>query len=76
MHFVRLSTLEEHATYHYSVQSGGAGAAVSEIFSFRAPYSSGVTKIDIFGDMGIYEWNNMEWLHKVLLIDCTINRLY
>jgi hypothetical protein len=64
MHFVRLSGLQEHATYFYTVQSGGKGAAVSDRISFRAPYTSGQTKIDIFGDMGIYEWNNMEWLHK------------
>lgn len=64
MHFVRLSSLAPRARYTYHVQSGGEGAALSESFSFRAPYGEGETRIDIFGDMGIYKWNNMEWLLK------------
>ena len=67
MHFVRLSGLDERAPYTYTVQSGGAGATVSDSYTFRAPYTSGVTRIDIFGDMGVYEWNNMEWLRR----DCS-----
>lgn len=64
MHFVRLSGLQPHARYSYQVQSGSEGAALSDTFSFRAPYGEGETRIDIFGDMGIYTWNNMEWLLK------------
>jgi len=41
------------------VQSGAAGAAVSPGFSFMSGYSTGVTKINIFGDMGVYSYNNM-----------------
>jgi len=67
MHFVRLDGLQPHARYRYTVQSGGEGSSESTVFSFRAPYASGPTKIDIFGDMGIYKWNNMEWLKQ----DCT-----
>ena len=36
----------------------------SPVTSFRAPYADGETRVDIFGDMGIYDWNNMEWLMK------------
>ena len=67
MHFVRLHGLAPRARYHYAVRSGGQGAQTSEVLSFRAPYADGVTKLAIFGDMGIYEWNNLEWLYK----DCT-----
>ena len=41
MHFVRLSGLVARQRYHYSVQSGGAGAQRSDRFSFRAPYGEG-----------------------------------
>eukprot|EP00040_Diaphanoeca_grandis_P030384 m.179559 g.179559 ORF g.179559 m.179559 type:complete len:727 (-) comp31979_c1_seq1:166-2346(-) len=64
MHFISVSALLPRTTYLYSVKSGGANAVSSNVTSFRAPYSDGVTKIDIFGDMGIYNWNNMEWLEK------------
>jgi hypothetical protein len=60
MHFVRLSGLQERAPYTYTVQSGGVGATVSNEYTFRAPYTRGVTRINIFGDMGVYQWNNME----------------
>jgi len=64
LHFVRLTQLLPRAKYSYTVKSGGEGSVASKQFSFRAPYAEGETKIDIFGDMGIYQWNNMEWLEK------------
>mmetsp|Transcript_64277 Transcript_64277/g.172041 ORF Transcript_64277/g.172041 Transcript_64277/m.172041 type:complete len:756 (-) Transcript_64277:30-2297(-) len=64
MHFVRVGGLAERASYSYTVRSGGAGAATSAEYTFRAPYSSGETKVDIYGDMGIYEYNNMDQLYK------------
>jgi hypothetical protein len=45
MHFVRLQKLEEKREYFYSVKSGSSSAKTSDVFSFRAPYSSGETKI-------------------------------
>jgi hypothetical protein len=45
MHFVRLEKLEEKKEYFYSVKSGSSAAKTSDVFSFRAPYSSGETKI-------------------------------
>jgi hypothetical protein len=33
-------------------------------FSFRSGYSSGETKVDLYGDMGVYSWNNMGNVYK------------
>eukprot|EP01062_Namystynia_karyoxenos_P005016 TRINITY_DN1176_c0_g1_i4.p1 TRINITY_DN1176_c0_g1~~TRINITY_DN1176_c0_g1_i4.p1 ORF type:complete len:777 (+),score=233.84 TRINITY_DN1176_c0_g1_i4:83-2332(+) len=63
MHFVRATKLEARAAYSYQVRSGAQGAATSAVFSFRAPYASGETRIAIYGDMGVYEWNNMQQLY-------------
>jgi hypothetical protein len=52
MHFCELSGLRPRATYAYAVQSGAPGSALSQSFTFRAPYANGATRIDIFGDMG------------------------
>ena len=64
MHFVLVKGLKAKTQYSYTVQSGGKHTVVSDAFTFRAPYQGGETKINIYGDMGIYEWNNMEWLEK------------
>ena len=42
------------------VKSGSPNAVWSQEFQFRAPYSDGVTKIALYGDMGVYTWNNMQ----------------
>lgn len=59
MHFVRLEKLTARAKYYYVVKSGNDASSTSDEFSFRAPYSDGVTRIDLYGDMGIYSWNNL-----------------
>eukprot|EP01065_Artemidia_motanka_P019005 TRINITY_DN2242_c0_g1_i1.p1 TRINITY_DN2242_c0_g1~~TRINITY_DN2242_c0_g1_i1.p1 ORF type:complete len:772 (+),score=296.86 TRINITY_DN2242_c0_g1_i1:54-2318(+) len=69
MHFVRVSSLRPRERYYYKVQSGGQGAAQSAVFSFRAPYPDGETKINIYGDMGVYSYNNMQQLYD----DCVVN---
>jgi len=66
MHFVRLSGLKPRHKYPYAVSSGGKNAHLSEMYTFRAPYSSGETRLNIFGDMGVYQWTNM----GNLLQDC------
>lgn len=66
MHFVALVNLTCRGRYSYQVRSGGVGAVLSDVFRFRAPYSSadgGATRIALFGDMGVYQWNNMANLH-------------
>ena len=70
MHFVKLSGLEPRARYHYNVRSGGSdtvNTTLSDTFSFRAPYSSadgGKTVANVWGDMGVFSWNNMENLQR------------
>mmetsp|Transcript_68242 Transcript_68242/g.118884 ORF Transcript_68242/g.118884 Transcript_68242/m.118884 type:complete len:602 (-) Transcript_68242:186-1991(-) len=64
MHFVKLKDLQSRKTYTYTVQSGGSGAMISSEMKFRAPYSDGPTKINLFGDMGVYAWTNMGNLKK------------
>eukprot|EP01050_Picozoa_sp_SAG11_P004449 SAG11_NODE_284_length_11240_cov_6.333812_10_plen_311_part_00 len=59
MHFVRLQSRQQRARYHYRVRSGTVGAVWSDTHSFRAPYSSGATRFTMFGDMGVYSWNNL-----------------
>ena len=64
MHFVKLAGLAPRSTHSYKVKSGGGAASVwSKVYTFRSPYAGGdgqPTKVDIFGDMGVYEWNNMQ----------------
>ena len=61
MHFVALRDLSPRGKYSYVVQSGGAGASASAPFSFRAlPDASTPTRLDMYGDLGVYEWNSME----------------
>lgn len=71
MHFIKVSDMKPKATYTYTVQSGGVGATVSKEFSFRAPYSDGVTKIALYGDMGVYTWNNMQNLYEDVIVNQT-----
>lgn len=66
IHFVRVASLRPRERYTYSVRSGAVGAVSSQEFSFRAGYAEGRTTIDVYGDMGVYEWNNM----GNLLADC------
>ncbi len=66
MHFVKVSDLSPKAKYSYSVKSGHLLGEWSDTFTFRAPYdhTAGPTKIALYGDMGVYSWNNMENLHQ------------
>ena len=59
MHFVKLTGLQPRGKYKYKVSSGTPDAVTSDLFTFTAPYASGVTKLGIFGDMGVFEYNNM-----------------
>jgi hypothetical protein len=67
MHFVRLSKLKPRSKVAYKVRSGATSAAWSDTFTFRAPYSGadgGPTRIALYGDMGVYSWNNMQNLYE------------
>jgi len=59
MHYIVLRKLKHRARYYYQVKSGASEGPWSKVFSFRAPYASGTTNVAIFGDMGVYTWNNM-----------------
>ena len=41
MHFIKLEELLPRTKYFYKVQSGGRGAAISKVFSFRSGYAEG-----------------------------------
>jgi hypothetical protein len=71
MHFIQVKDMKPRLNYTYTVQSGAAGATVSKKFSFRAPYSEGVTKIALYGDMGVYTWNNMQNLYEDVVLNET-----
>eukprot|EP01047_Picozoa_sp_COSAG01_P042213 COSAG01_NODE_3672_length_5809_cov_4.250263_3_plen_550_part_00 len=67
LHFVRLSQLRHGERYCYRVRAGGA--TWSNTFRFTAPASTMLeqqalglrrpTRLAVFGDMGVFRWNNM-----------------
>eukprot|EP01062_Namystynia_karyoxenos_P002094 TRINITY_DN10726_c0_g1_i1.p1 TRINITY_DN10726_c0_g1~~TRINITY_DN10726_c0_g1_i1.p1 ORF type:complete len:561 (+),score=165.43 TRINITY_DN10726_c0_g1_i1:89-1771(+) len=56
-HFVKISGLSGGATYSYRVKS--AGSAWGAEHTFRLPRAEGPTRFAVFGDMGVYDYNNM-----------------
>lgn len=61
--FVRLPNLKPAATYTYRVKSGAVGALWSSVYSFTTrDYTVGAVQYSVFGDMGVYPYNNMELL--------------
>ena len=77
MHFVPLKgLLPKPAVYRYRVKSGSANAVWSHTFEFRMPppapsastltNSSATTRVAIFGDMGVFKWNNMANLEALM----------
>jgi hypothetical protein len=63
MHFVELAELQEDTQYFYRVRS--ANSAWSSVFSFRTLSSTRPPVMAVFGDMGVYPWNNMANLLQV-----------
>eukprot|EP01051_Picozoa_sp_SAG22_P003740 SAG22_NODE_186_length_15907_cov_45.496774_7_plen_1025_part_00 len=57
LHFVRLDSLAERTTYSYRVRSGGG--RWNNWRNFTSLYTTGVTRLAMFGDMGVYSWNAM-----------------
>eukprot|EP00937_MAST-01D_sp_MAST-1D-sp2_P003288 g3288.t1 len=58
LHFVKMEGLDERTEYHYRVRSS-ASADWTSGGAFTSLYSSGVTRFAVFGDMGLYAYNNM-----------------
>ena len=77
-HFVKLPSLPEGVAVTYRVASGAVGGTLvwSEYATFMAPFGAsytrpgrsgpGATIVDAFGDMGVYNWNNMANMEKDL----------
>jgi len=59
MHYVPFRGLKPRQQYFYKVKSGSNASAWTPVYSFRAPYSSGETRIATYGDMGHSLHNNM-----------------
>jgi hypothetical protein len=60
MHFVKIGPLQPRVSYTYSVRGGGVGAVWSAPLSFRSVYTAadgGTTRLAIFGDMSITQYN-------------------
>ncbi len=72
MHFVRVTNLKPRVPYSYAVRANAEGAW-SRQFSFRSPYSEGETRIAVYGDMGVYEWNNMGNLYEEAVLNQTVD---
>lgn len=64
MHFVPFRNLTDRQQYYYKVKSGSDASDWTPVYSFRAPYGSGVTRIATYGDMGHSLHNNMENLKE------------
>eukprot|EP01060_Flectonema_neradi_P004670 TRINITY_DN13049_c0_g1_i1.p1 TRINITY_DN13049_c0_g1~~TRINITY_DN13049_c0_g1_i1.p1 ORF type:complete len:686 (+),score=141.28 TRINITY_DN13049_c0_g1_i1:34-2091(+) len=64
MHFILVDNLQPKQMYTYKVKSGSPAAQWSAEYTFRAPHDEGETKVNIYGDLGIYWWNSLEWLQK------------
>ena len=44
--------MSPRAKYYYKVRSGNPNCEWSQVYNFRAPYSSGETRVAFYGDMG------------------------
>eukprot|EP00045_Choanoeca_perplexa_P017855 m.268780 g.268780 ORF g.268780 m.268780 type:complete len:573 (+) comp17656_c0_seq5:211-1929(+) len=65
MCYVVFNQLKPLTTYYYKVTSGSDNNVWSAVYNFRSLYNSNErneTKFAIFGDMGVYTYNNMDWL--------------
>jgi hypothetical protein len=73
-HFVTLTDLKPRMRYYYTVNVDTSQR--SEEFSFRAPHShvdSGATTLDVYGDMGVYDYNNMAQLYADCVTSDTVS---
>eukprot|EP00039_Didymoeca_costata_P020714 m.342179 g.342179 ORF g.342179 m.342179 type:complete len:577 (+) comp21074_c0_seq1:121-1851(+) len=55
--FIKFAGLKERTVYYYKVKSGTS--VYSDVFSFRTTYSTGITRIATYGDMGHSHYNCM-----------------
>ena len=64
MHFVRLDNLANNEYYEYRVNNGYNDGLWSLYYTFKTINYYNTTKFAVFGDMGVFTWNNMENLEK------------
>ena len=75
MHFIKLDNLDNNQYYEYRVNNGYKEGLWSPFYSMKTIDYEQSTKFAVFGDMGVFYWNNMENLEKDFnenLIDFTI----
>ena len=68
--FIKLDNLKPATRYSYKVKSGAKDGAWSDVFTFRS-LSDKYTRIGMYGDMGVSEYNNM----ANLLNDCQSGKI-
>lgn len=64
MHFVRLENLKDNTKYVYRVHNGYDDGLWSKEIVFKTINYNDTTKFAVYGDMGVFKWNNMENLRK------------
>jgi hypothetical protein len=68
--FIKFENLKPATRYSYKVKSGAANGAWSDVFTFRS-LSDKHTRVGMYGDMGVSEFNNM----ANLLNDCQSGKI-
>eukprot|EP00940_MAST-03C_sp_MAST-3C-sp2_P001556 g1556.t1 len=58
--FIKFANLTSRTKYYYKVKPGAPGSQWSDIFSFRALYNAGETRVAAYGDMGHSRYNCMQ----------------
>ena len=72
MHFIAVHGLTPRATYTYVVQSGSAEAKPSSQHAFHAlPDGTTPTRINIYGDLGVYVTHALRRSYMARLCSCT-----
>lgn len=64
MHFIKLNNLKSNTKYLYRVNNGYPNGIWSQFYEMKTINQQNTTKFAIFGDMGVFQWNNMENLRK------------
>merc|ERR1711990_1366968 len=62
LHFIKFANLKPRQRYFYKVKA--ATSEWSEVYSFRAPYATGETRVGSYGDMGHSHYNCMGNLYQ------------
>jgi hypothetical protein len=58
--YIKFGQLKPRTTYYYKVKSGSDACGYSAVYSFRSGYTTGVTRLATYGDMGHSHYNNVD----------------